>query len=245
MKVLFVILRKELAEYWIGCASPQNFYGGLVSIAMILFISGIYMPMQMGHDWIGSITMFLCLIFLVPFTTTGTIIPGSFVLERQRHTLEALLATPVSDLSILLGKIVAPALFGWGSSLASTIIGIVAVGNGASFFLSGAVLSIISFGFLISFLVAIVGVITSFRAKTLLQAQRGLVLSLLPIILIGIFPLSPFVPDAWKFPLIQVANTLGHTNVVIGLAVLLVFLNVALILHALARFQRKTLLFPE
>ena len=53
-------------------------------------------------------------------------IPDSFAGERERHTLEPLLATPLSDRAILFGMISAAVGYGWGITLISMVIGLLA-----------------------------------------------------------------------------------------------------------------------
>ena len=47
--------------------------------------------------------------------------------ERDRHTLEILLARHLSDRSILLGKVVAAISYGWGLSMFCLMLGLITV----------------------------------------------------------------------------------------------------------------------
>ena len=51
----------------------------------------IYVPLQMGRDWVDSPGSLFCLI--VPLMLVGMTIPESFAGERERHTLATLLAS--------------------------------------------------------------------------------------------------------------------------------------------------------
>ena len=55
------------------------------------------------------------------------VIADSFAGERERHTLETLLASRLSDHSILFGKIAASMAYGWLISLSCILAGAITV----------------------------------------------------------------------------------------------------------------------
>src|SRR5438552_19092990 len=69
--------------------------------------------------------MFLvrCIPFFVIITFIGDAIAG----ERERHTLETLLASRISDRAILLGKVIVTVGYAWGMALVSLLLGLVLV----------------------------------------------------------------------------------------------------------------------
>jgi len=63
--------------------------------------------------------MFAPLFLILPMMVASTIAAGSFAGEKERKTLEALLYTPLSDLELILGKVMSA----WLPALAVTIAG--------------------------------------------------------------------------------------------------------------------------
>ncbi len=114
-----------------------------------------------------------------------TVIPSalfsaeSFAGERERRTLESLLATPISDRGILLGKIGAAVSISWLASLAIPVIGLITANiadwQGAFRFypiltiVSGLVLSALMIVFVVT-----LGSMTSMRASIVQDAAMTL-----------------------------------------------------------------------
>lgn len=55
------------------------------------------------------------------------LVADAFAGERERHTLETLLATAFPDTSILLGKIAASVLYAWGIAFACSLLGVITI----------------------------------------------------------------------------------------------------------------------
>jgi ABC-2 type transport system permease protein len=163
---------------------------------IMLGLLGIYMPLITGLDWLLS-PAFLIWMWLPMFTTIG-FTTDAFAGERERHTLETLLATRLPDEAILLGKILASVLYSWGISVVSLLIAAAALniahpGNGLMFY-DGLtfVLSLVGL-LLMFFLFSCLGVLVSLKAHTVRQAYQRLSIAmlmiwLLPFILIQVIP---------------------------------------------------------
>jgi ABC-2 type transport system permease protein len=180
---LLVMMQKEWMELkasffdwsrWIPVIFPQ-----LVMLAAV----SVYEPLQIGPDWMTSSEMLFFFSLLLPFIFVGSIIPYSFVGERERHTLEPLLATPTSNAAILLGKIGVPTIYGWGMTIISIVTSLLSInlafGEGKIlFYPANIIISVIVLSLLISLFIASVGALASLRATTFMQAQRTLVMIL-------------------------------------------------------------------
>lgn len=79
--------------------------GGIFPLFILLAAFSVYEPWHLGSSWIGSPIMLFSFILFFPLVVVGTMIPDSFAGERERHTLESLLTTPLPNYAILLGKI--------------------------------------------------------------------------------------------------------------------------------------------
>ena len=193
-----------------------------------------------------SPVMVFSLSVLVPFVAIGSISPYSFVGERKRGTLEALLATPVSDQAILFGKIGMAALYGWGISFVSMFLGSFSLFFSTGKFLlypPGMAIPTLLLSLFFSLLVAILGTNASLYAKTLLEAQNNLGMALFIPVVLPAFFVGPFMPEAWKGIMVQIAAQSGTANLLLVFMVLLLIVDILLMLIALRRFHRKLLIF--
>lgn len=245
---LWVIMRKELQESKSTLFSCSNWLAGLWPLLLFCAAFGIYEPLRIGVEWLQSPIMLLSISVLVPFVVIGSISPYAFVGERLHGTLEPLLATPVSDSALLFGKIAAAVFCGWGAALASLLLG----AGSLNFFLAqgrflfyppGMLLSVILLSLFFSILVATLGTIVSFYAKTFIDAQRNLVLALLLPLLLPAFCLGPFMPVAWNAFFGMAVPSLGAVQLLAILIGLLSVVDGLIILIARARFHRKLLIF--
>jgi hypothetical protein len=80
----------------------------LVPVLMIAMVA----PLQLGREWVDG-AWSLVGAFLIPMILIGITIPESFAGERERHTLETLLASRLPDRAILFGKVGLAVAYGW------------------------------------------------------------------------------------------------------------------------------------
>lgn len=241
---IMTIVGKEIKEI---LNARGNKRGGLLSLLVILGMFGIYMPLMSGPDWVETpISLFYWL--WLPFLLVSSTIADAIAGERERHTLETLLASRVSDSAILLGKIAATLLYGWGLTMVVMFISLVVVNiafgipNGTFYIYEMIVLStILIFSFLVALLSAGIGIIVSLRAETVRQAQQTVSMGFM-IIFFGFLLIIQFLPDelnALVLGWIQSANwaKLGFLAIVV-----LGVVDASLLRIARARFQRAKLI---
>ena len=65
-----------------------------------LLVIGIFLPWQLGTEWANSFWSLIATT-LIPLLIVGLMIPETIAGERERHTLETLLASRLSDRVIL------------------------------------------------------------------------------------------------------------------------------------------------
>ncbi|HSQ17143.1 MAG TPA: ABC transporter permease subunit, partial [Anaerolineales bacterium] len=87
----------------------------LVLLTPVLMF-GIILPIQFREEWLDmgwslAIALFTPLILIAPT------ICESFAGERERHTLETLLASRLPDRAILFGKMIVSIAYGWGMTV--------------------------------------------------------------------------------------------------------------------------------
>ena len=219
------------------------------SIAILvtpIALFGVIFPIQFQEDWLAGYWS-LALAVVTPIMLIATTISESFAGERERHTLETLLASRLPDRAILLGKLFASLLFGWGMTLFLLFVSLVTVnvfGGRAQFrFYQPAIfwLDIVS-SMLVSGLVSSLGILISLRAPTVQNAAQTIMLALfMPLLLLQavVFLLPSFVPvDQTKDWLAQ----LDFGTIITILLIVLVAANVGLFLGTLARFKRSNLI---
>ncbi|HUW12365.1 MAG TPA: hypothetical protein VM537_21750, partial [Anaerolineae bacterium] len=83
-----------------------------------------FFPWQWGPEWVSQVPP-LVLAFIVPAILVGLTVPDSFAGERERHTLQTLLASRLPDRAILWGKLAVSVLFAWGITLGMMLVTLV------------------------------------------------------------------------------------------------------------------------
>jgi ABC-2 type transport system permease protein len=238
---IFTVMWKEFKELLFR---RGNLRGGWVGMLFFVAVFGIYMPLQSGTAWVQS-PIGLVVWAWVPFLLVSSVIADSFAGERERHTLETLLASRLSDRAILFGKLGAAVGYGWGFSMANILIGLVAVnlvyGQGRLLlFPADIALGVVLVSFLVAAFASGIGVLISLRAATVRQAQQTFSLVNL-LIFVPIF-LLPILPDDWKLRISQVLLQINLTQVAIAFVAVLALVDIALVVIAIARFQRSRLI---
>src|SRR2546421_8624964 len=165
----------------------QGGWRSLIRPLIVVGIMGIYLPLQFGPQWVDLTPIGMILLLWIPFFVLISFIGDVIAGERERHTLETLLASRMPDQAILLGKVVATVLYAWGMGVLSLLLGLVLVdlfrtqGNWMFYpldlFVDAIVLSL-----LVSVLGASAGVLISLRVSTVRQAQQ--ILSVGTIVLV-------------------------------------------------------------
>lgn len=212
---------------------------------VVLFVAtfGIVLPLMNGPSWITSPLSAVAWSWVPMFLVT-TVIADAFAGERERHTLETLLASRLPDHAILFGKIGAAIGYAAALTAASLILGLITINAtsasaGLVFYSRSAVAAMIVVGFLGSLFAATVGVLISLRSATVKQAQQTLggvimVLLLLPMLA------ARWMPSAWKTGL--VSSGLSVTQLAMIGALLLLLLDAGVVSLALVRFKRARLI---
>ncbi|HUG14124.1 MAG TPA: ABC transporter permease subunit [Thermomicrobiales bacterium] len=180
------VLWKELKEF-----TSQGGRGRMAKITMIMaFVPALLLPLQFGRAWIES-PLALTTLMLAPFIVL-TIIADAIAGERERHTLETLLASRLSDRAILYGKIGAATLYVMAQLTMFTLPSLVIINlffgrDGLLIYPASVWIGVFLVGPLVAILTSSVGVLVSMRARTVRQAQMTLMtIMLLAFLLVPI-----------------------------------------------------------
>jgi len=216
-----------------------------IRLVLVVGLISILLPLRAGASWTDSALPIFFDGFYIPFALLLTTAANAFAGERERHTLETLLASRLSDKSILLGKIAALSIVGWIGSLFAAVLQLVVVNLTTSgqfhFYTGTTAIGILLGSLLLSTVIVAVGNLISQRASTVQQAQQMLTLS---FFLLGIIPFVVFqlLSTAQRADVANWAVTTGPTALLLWGVAILLAIDLLAIGSALVRF-RRTLIF--
>ncbi|MCL4489261.1 MAG: ABC transporter permease [Chloroflexi bacterium] len=233
---IWTVIWKEWKELFFRRVRSREDAWGLL---LVIGFFTVFPLLGQGRAWLASP---LVLIFAgwIPFSLTGNVIADSFAGERERHTLETLLATRLSDRAILVGKIASAAGYGWGLTVIMLFLQMVAInvavtGNGISMYSPMIGLGSLVLSLLGALLPAGIGVFFSLRAPTVRSVQQMLGSTAFLLLLIPLAGARAL--PAAGVNLASFDPTLTLLSVIAGLAVL----DAVLLLAAMRRFERTRL----
>jgi ABC-2 type transport system permease protein len=235
------VMTKEWREFF---SSGGDRRSGLIVLFIIAAILGVYLPFRMGQPWITSPFMVLSYSIYLPLILVINTIADSIAGERERHTLETLLASRLSDRAIILGKLGAVVGYSLAFTIITALIAMIAAnlhGDG-SFQVHpvGVFGSIVAFALLVSLLLASVGVLVSLRASSVRQAQLAMSAALIVVILLPLLIYSTLSDTARQ----QFNSWIASANwATVGeIAVVLILIDFIFIAVVILRFQRSRLI---
>jgi ABC-2 type transport system permease protein len=215
----------------------------LETLSVILAIggTGTLAALSVGSAWVGS-PFVLVLSSWVPLLLASSVVADSFAGERERHTLETLLATRLSDTAILLGKILTIQTYAWSLTLAMLMVSLVAVnvGSGATgllFFSPSIALAAVLTSCLSSGMAACAGVLVSLRSPGVKYAQQLLGAASVLVFLL-FFSIARISPIDW----LGLSSNLLISRLTTYTAVPLAALLVLLFILSKWRFRREKLM---
>lgn len=206
---------------------------------IVVAIIGVYVPLQFGMAWIDLTPIGMILLLWVPFFVIISFIGDAIAGERERHTLETLLASRMPDWAILMGKVVTTVLYAWGMSILSLLLGLLLVdvfrsqGNWQFYPLDllGAALILT---LLAGILGASAGVLISLRVATVRQAQQILSVGTIVLVFGATFVLRALPANF--------LSSLSYTQFLLLIMAAMAVLDAILLGFSLASFQRSRLI---
>lgn len=221
-----------------------KFKRGGLSALVVLVMLGIFTPIQMGPLWLTSPLM-LAYWPLLSSGMVSTLIADAFAGERERHTLETLLASRLSDRAILLGKVVAAMLYGLVFTFANLVVGVITLtivhwGEGLQAPAPSHVAYLFSLVTLACSTLAGIGVFISLKASTVRQAQQTLGIIMMVLFIGPVLFIQLLDSDA-RLSLASRLTTVGTGRMVAWACGVLAAASAILIGMAMARFKRGRL----
>ena len=218
--------------------------GGIIGQLVFIGILGVFLPYSNGRSFLTS-GMAIFMGAWGPYVMTMSLAADAFAGERERRTLETLLASRLSDRAIMFGKIATIVCYAWGMTLLMLILGLITVnltqGHGRlllypTYVAIGAPL----IALLVAVMLSSLGVIVSLKAATVRQAAQTLSLLFLVVVIIPV--LGMVIPDSWKASLFQWLGRVGVSGAVAAICGALLVIDIVLLSIAMAKFRRSRLI---
>ncbi len=236
------IMWKEIKEI---VATQGTTIGGIFRLVLAFGLLSIFFPLFLGPSIIDQ-TTFLVFYICIPVFFGIVIVPDSFAGERERHTLETLLASRLSDRAILSGKLLISILYSFIMTLIFIFLALVVVNIA---YWDGKILmypaALLEFALVVALLVdtlfAAIGVLISLRAPTVRQGSETLFMVIFALAAIP-FALYIILPNDLKNSLL---NWLATTDPTIVALVIIAVLAVACLIAlyaAMLSFRRSKLI---
>jgi len=244
MRDVGTVVWKELREMRAPQSGQRWGRGGWSSPIIFVLVFGIFMPWQIGADWVESPLVIVYWAW-VPMVLVSGVVAQTFAGERERHTLEALLATRLPDGAILAGKITAVVTYGWAVTVAAALLGVITTNilhwEGVLLFYSaGVLLAILLITLLVALLGTAVGVLVSLRASTVRQAQQTLGIASMVLVFAAVYGVQAL-PIDLEAVVVQGSGQLMK-QLVVGGGLAMAVLDAVLIALSAQRFQRAKLI---
>lgn len=223
--------------------------GAILRVVLGVGLLGIVWPWMIGSEFV---TTYISVGFACLSTAmyVSALVPDAFPGERERHTLETLLASRLPDAAILIGKMLAIVSYAWIAALLMLLLGLVTVNvtrdaPGVVFYPLGVIIAATSLSFLLALAVASVGTVLSIRSATVKQAQQMLsagmlIVFLLPALLAQVAP--RYLTD---FLRLFTVSGRGRTTVAVAFAVACIVVAFVMTWIALLRFRRSRLILDD
>jgi len=235
MNDLWTMIWKEWKDFlWSGGRS--DLLRPVLNIALL----GIILPLSFRQGWIHLDPAPVLIVLITPFMFVILIITDAIDGERERHTLETLLASRISDRAILLSKVLVTVAYNWAMTLLCLLLGALVVNLSQGLrqweFYEPLRLFVVVLilCFLTTLLAASGGVLVSLKSATVRQASQTMLLGLI-ILGLAISMVIRLLPPEWL-------ASLTTSQVVLTIMLALVVLDTILLTASLVSFQRSRLI---
>lgn len=254
MNDILTVARKELREI-VGGGSGRK---SLIRELFFVFLFGVFFPLSQAEAWrTGAVPSVF--VFMIPLFLAGPYIADTFAGERERKTLETLLATRLPDSSIYLGKILAVCTYAWAVTqliLLASLVALNVVGGEAartaessgwfvypSYVWAGALAGSYASALFISG----IGTFISLRSETVRAAHQAMMLPLFVVIFGGSFGLGALwraLPTDTQTSMAMWASKISGLEAMLGIVAILLVVDLFLLRLGVRRFRRSKLIAP-
>lgn len=183
-------MNETLTVVWKECVelfgNRHSRRGMLIQVGAVLFVMGVLLPLSNPTvlEGVNSIAM---LNFVFPSLLSATVAADAFAGERERKTMETLLATPLSDRALFLGKTLTAVCYALAVCTLALILAVVTVNvrrSGPLFLPSPGMVKVVLMGALgAASLMSAIAIFISSRVAVVRSVQQAT--SVLSMVLIG------------------------------------------------------------
>jgi ABC-2 type transport system permease protein len=235
MSDLWTMIWKEWKDFlWSG--GRYDLFRPLLVIAIL----GVVLPLSFEQRWIELDSAAVLVILYAPFMLIISFIGDAIAGERERHTLETLLASRISDRAILLGKVLVAVGFNWGMTIFCLLLGAVVVnisqGQAQWVFYAhtNLFLVVLILSLLTNLLAASGGVLISLKSATVRQAGQTMILGMI-LLGLAVYGVARLLPAS-------VTASLTTSQIVLIIMGTLGVLDAILLAASVMSFQRSRLI---
>jgi ABC-2 type transport system ATP-binding protein len=238
------VISRELRELTSAAATGVSRRATIGALVIMLAVMGS-LGAIIGPRFVDS--PFALILGMISTIGLLASVSDSFAGERERHTLETVLASAIPDEALLLGKVLTNVLYGWTTSLVLMIVLLIGANLGArgepkAFYPPSTIIAALLLIPLMMLFVSTAGILLSLRAATVREAQARLTIAFISIF-IALVSVRPLLPAAWQTQSVEIVRSeavrLQATFIAI---VALGAIDVALLVVAMIRFRRSRLL---
>ncbi len=264
MRDLLVVAEKEIREI-IGAGGGRR---GLIRELLFVGIFGLFFPLSQAAAWRTGVLPAV-FVLMIPLFLVGPHVADSFAGERERRTLETLLATRLPDRAIYLGKVFAVCAYAWVVTLLILVASLAALnltdagtsaggfgpaglsnspgaGEGGVFLYPSFVWVSWALGSIGSgLLLGAIGTFVSLRSKTVRAAHSAMMIPLFVLIFGGSFGLPLLyrhLPEPTRRALLLGLEGTSPMAVVLLVAATLLAIDALLLAIGVRRFYRDRLI---
>lgn len=240
MSDLLTVLWKERRDLAGGRGGTR----GLVTMLVFVGIAGVLVPLQLGAGFVRS-PLAVVVPLWAPLSLCAMLAADQVAGERERHTLETLLASRLADHTILLGKVIATTLYGFGVSMLCMVVALIAanLAHGHGHLLLYSPLIAVAtplLSLLATLCMVTLSILISMRSPTVRQAGQTVgIVSVAPFLL---FMVLPLLPKPWLSQIVDVVQELGLAGGVAVCGGILAVAAAVMLGMAAARFRRPRLI---
>jgi ABC-2 type transport system permease protein len=246
MKDIWVVCKKEIKELLAGYGEGRRWY---LQIVIIVAVFGVFMPLSQKEAWLASPLPAAFFIMMPPFIGSG-VVADSFAGERERKTLETLLASRLPDRAIFLGKVLSVVIYAWVFTALSFIVSLVSLNlakqtPGLALYSTSVFVAGLGGSALTGLLIAGIGVFVSLRAKSARAAQQTLGFSMFILMMAvgyGLPALVRALPEETSQAALRWLSSVDLEVVVVGFLLVLGAVDGLLLALGVRRFQRSRLI---
>lgn len=243
MKLLHDV-RTVIGKEWSELGSSDSIWVTLSTLAVFVAVVGVFIPWQLGTMWLDAPWPVVVWAWIPLFIVT-TITSDSVAGERERRTLETLLATRLPDSSILWGKWLACVLWVWSAMVICLPVSILtlnlSVPGGPHLPSPGHAIAVLVVAFAGAGLGAAAGVLVSLRAESVRHAQQVLAIGALVFAFVPV-ALARLLPAAWTAGAFNLLVYGSPERVSWLVAALTILITLPLLGLAILRFRRGKIL---